>query len=199
QDIVGSAVLPFRGRLTGAVSAAGRLTLAYRGKSVSNLKAGRYTVAVDDRSSTIGFLLQKQKHAPFSVTGGMFLAKRSPAVNLTGGGWLVMRSAGKPTSAIVVTEAGPLGGAAAARAGPGARVGRGHAAAAEDDRDLLPVREDDPARVSGAAAPVDVDAQLPAGAGAIAADAGSVEADAPFVEELPERLCPPPLALHLHD
>jgi hypothetical protein len=103
QDIVGSAVLPFRGTLTGAVTAAGRLTLAYKGKSVSNLKAGRYKVAVDDRSSTDGFLLQKQKQAPVSVTGGMFLGKRSLAVNLTAGRWLVLPSAGKPTYAIVVT------------------------------------------------------------------------------------------------
>jgi hypothetical protein len=103
QDIVGSAVLPFRGTLAGAVTAAGRLTLAYKGKSVSNLQAGRYKVAVDDRSSTNGFLLQKQKHAPVSVTGGMFLGRRSIAVNLTAGRWLVLPSAGKPTYAIVVT------------------------------------------------------------------------------------------------
>lgn len=103
QDIVGSAILPFRGTLTAAVSAAGRLSLAYKGKSVSNLKAGRYTVAVNDRSTTNGFLLQKQKHAPVSVTGGMFLGKRSLSVTLTTGRWLVMPSAGKPTYAIVVS------------------------------------------------------------------------------------------------
>src|SRR5262249_60642427 len=103
HDTLGSALLPFRGTLAGAVTAAGRLTLAYKGKSVSNLPAGRYRVAVDDRSSTNGFLLQKQKHAPVSVTGGMFLGKRSLAVNLTAGRWLVMPSAGKPAYAIVVT------------------------------------------------------------------------------------------------
>jgi ABC-type amino acid transport substrate-binding protein len=103
QDIVGSAILPFRGTLAGAVSAAGRLTLAYRGKSVSNLKAGRYTVAVNDRSTTNGFLLQKQKQPPVDVTGGMFLGKRSLSVNLTPGRWLVLSSADKPTYAIVVS------------------------------------------------------------------------------------------------
>jgi hypothetical protein len=103
QDIVGSAVLPFRGTLTGGVTAAGRLTLAYKGKSVSKLEAGRYTVAVDDRSSTNGFLLRKQKRAPVSVTGGMFLGKRSLAVTLTAGRWFVLPSAGKATYAIVVS------------------------------------------------------------------------------------------------
>jgi hypothetical protein len=103
QDIVGSAILPFRGTLTGAVSAAGGLTLAYKGKSVTSLKAGRYRVAVDDRSSTHGFLLQKPKHAAVSVTGGMFLGKRTLAVTLTAGKWLVMPVAGKPTYAIAVS------------------------------------------------------------------------------------------------
>jgi hypothetical protein len=103
QDIVGSAILPFRGTLAGAVSAAGRLSLAYKGRSVSKLEPGRYTVAVNDRSTTNGFLLQKQKHAPVTVTGGMFLGKRSLSVTLTAGRWLVMPSAGKPTYAIVVS------------------------------------------------------------------------------------------------
>jgi hypothetical protein len=103
QDIVGSAILPFRGTLTGAVSAAGRLTIAYKGKSVASLRAGRYRVAVDDRSSTNGFVLQKPKHAAVRVTGGMFLGKRSLAVTLTAGKWLVMPSVGKPTYAIVVS------------------------------------------------------------------------------------------------
>jgi hypothetical protein len=103
QDVVGSAILPFRGTLTGAVTAAGRLTLAYKGRSVTSLKAGRYTVAVDDRSSTNGFVLQKPKHAAVRVTGGMFLGKRSLAVTLTAGKWLVMPSVGKPTYAIVVS------------------------------------------------------------------------------------------------
>jgi hypothetical protein len=103
QDVVGSEVLPFRGTLAGAVSAAGRLTLAYKGKSVTSLKAGRYTVKVDDRSSTNGFLLQKPKHAAVNVTGGMFLGKRSLGVTLTAGKWLVRPSLGKATYAIVVS------------------------------------------------------------------------------------------------
>jgi hypothetical protein len=103
QDIVGSAILPFRGTLAAAVTAAGRLTLAYKGKSVTSLKAGRYRVAVDDRSTTNGFLLQKPKHAAVSVSGGMFLGKRSLAVTLTAGRWLVMPSVGKPTYAIAVS------------------------------------------------------------------------------------------------
>jgi hypothetical protein len=102
QDIVGSAILPFRGTLTGTVTAAGRLTLAFNGRSVTHLKAGRYRISVVDRSSTDGFMLAKAKHTPVSVTGGMFLGKRSLPVTLSAGTWLVLPRAGKPTYSIVV-------------------------------------------------------------------------------------------------
>jgi hypothetical protein len=102
QDITGSAVAPFRGTLTGAVTAAGRLTIAFKGRSVTSLKAGRYTVAVSDKSSTNGFLLQKAKRA-VSVTGAMFVGKRSLTVTLTAGRWLVLPQLGKPTYSIVVS------------------------------------------------------------------------------------------------
>jgi hypothetical protein len=103
EDIVGSAIAPFRGRLTGAVSAAGRLTLAYKGKSVSRLKAGRYTIAVDDRSSTSGFMLERLRHAPLKVTGPTFVGRRSTSVQLTAGRWLVLPRTGLTAYAIVVS------------------------------------------------------------------------------------------------
>jgi hypothetical protein len=103
QDLVGSAVVPFRGTLTGAVSATGRLTLAYKGKSVASLKAGRYTIAVTDKSSTNGFLLQKLKHTAVSVTGITFVGKRSSLIRLTAGHWIVAPRLGKTTYSIVVS------------------------------------------------------------------------------------------------
>ena len=103
QDIVGSAILPFRGTLTGAVSAAGRLTLAYKGKSVTKLKRGRYKVAVTDKSSTNGFLLENLKHKAVSVTGTTFVGKRSASVRLTAGHWFVMPRPGKKTYSILVS------------------------------------------------------------------------------------------------
>jgi hypothetical protein len=102
QDLAGSAILPFRGTLTGAVSAAGTLTFAYKGKSVTSLKAGRYTIAVTDRSSTNGFLLEKINHAAVSVTGMAFVGRHSVSVNLTAGKWLVLPRLGKTTYSIVV-------------------------------------------------------------------------------------------------
>ena len=103
QDIVGSAILPFRGTLTGAVSAGGRLTVAFKGKSVSSLKAGRYKVAVSDRSSTNGFVLQKLQHRAVSVTAPTFVGTHSVSITLTAGRWLVMPRLGKATYSIVVS------------------------------------------------------------------------------------------------
>ena len=103
QDVVGSAVVPFRGTLTGAVSAAGRLTFAYKGKSVSRLTAGRYTIAVTDKSSTNGFVLQKIGHAAVSVTGVVFVGRRSASVDLTAGTWFFTPRLGKTAYSIVVS------------------------------------------------------------------------------------------------
>ena len=102
QDITGSAVLPFRGTLTGGVSAAGTLTLAYKGKSVASLKAGKYTIAVTDKSSSSGFMVQKLKHAVMSVTGLAFVGKHSASVQLTAGRWLFIPRHGKTAYSIAV-------------------------------------------------------------------------------------------------
>jgi hypothetical protein len=102
SDLAGSAIAPFRGTLTGAVSAAGRLTLAFKGKGVTSLKAGRYTIAVIDRSASNGFMLQKGTRAPLSVTGAVFVGKRSASIRLTVGKWIVAPRLGKTTYSITV-------------------------------------------------------------------------------------------------
>jgi len=102
QDLVGSASAPFRGTLTGVVSAGGRLTIAYKGKSADRLKAGRYTINITDRSSSSGFLLAKSKRIR-EITGSTFVGKRSTPVTLTAGRWLAMPAAGKTPYTIVVS------------------------------------------------------------------------------------------------
>jgi hypothetical protein len=103
EDLVGSGVLPFRGKLTGTVSAAGNLTIAYHGKSISRLKKGRYTISVADKSSTNGFLLQKANQRAVSISGTTFVGKRKASVDLTVGKWLLMPQLGKTTFIIIVT------------------------------------------------------------------------------------------------
>jgi hypothetical protein len=106
HDVVGSALFPFRGTLIGGVSAAGRLTFAYKGKSITSLKAGRYTITVHDKSAASGFMLEKAKtkHVTVSVTGAAFVGTRSASVDLTAGKWLFLPILhGKQTYSIVVS------------------------------------------------------------------------------------------------
>ena len=102
QDVVGSGVAPLRGRLTGVVSAAGRLTLARGGKSITGLKAGRYAITVSDRSSSDGFML-KGKSRTVTVTSAAFLGKRSVTIRLTAGRWIVTPRPGAVTFSILVS------------------------------------------------------------------------------------------------
>jgi hypothetical protein len=101
SDLAASNVLPFRGTLTGAVSAAGKLTIAFKGKSVASLKAGQYTIKITDKSSTTGFMLQKIKRM-VSLTGPAFVGTRTASVKLTAGTWIVTPQLGKKTYSILV-------------------------------------------------------------------------------------------------
>jgi hypothetical protein len=102
QDIVGSAIQPMRGTLTGQVSAAGVLSVSFKGKSLTHLAAGRYRINVTDGSSSRGFLVQKAPNAPVAVTGTTFTGKRSRTVTLSAGRWTFEPAAGKPAFTIVV-------------------------------------------------------------------------------------------------
>jgi hypothetical protein len=105
-DFVGSAILPLRGTLEVAVSRAGKLSLAYDGKSVSSLKAGRYTLAVADASATSGFMLQKKGHVAKAITGPKFVGKQSVArFELTAGKWIFAPSGGKQSFTVPVVAA----------------------------------------------------------------------------------------------
>jgi hypothetical protein len=78
---------PVRGKLTGVVNAAGKLSIAFNGKSVSSLKAGIYKLVVTDKSSTKGFMLSR-KSKSVSVTGSAFVGTKSRSVTLTAGKWV---------------------------------------------------------------------------------------------------------------
>jgi hypothetical protein len=103
QDIVGSAVVPSRGTLGVTLSAAGKLALAYRGKSVRHLQAGKYTIAVTDASAHQGLVLQKLTSAARSLTAPAFTGKRTASVMLTPGSWLFSAGTGAKPVAVVVS------------------------------------------------------------------------------------------------
>ena len=67
------------GLLTANVTSTGKLSLAFKGKKVTTLTAGDYTVSVNDKSSTDGFVLQSG-HSKKTVTTAAFKGKKSSTV-----------------------------------------------------------------------------------------------------------------------
>jgi hypothetical protein len=102
QDIVGSAVVAFRGTLVGTVSASGAVKLTHDGKPVTNLKSGRYTFQVTDGSKTAGFNVQAIGVSPVTVTTSPFTGKRSRTITMKAGQWFFYPTfVGKKTYFIV--------------------------------------------------------------------------------------------------
>jgi hypothetical protein len=77
-----------RGTLQASVSAAGKSALTFKGKGVSFLKAGRYTVKVADGAGTRGFTLQKVGQHAISLSGLRFVGQKTVTVTLARGQWV---------------------------------------------------------------------------------------------------------------
>jgi hypothetical protein len=101
-DIVKASSLPLRGTLTGAVSAAGKLSLLFKGKTVGQLLAGRYTFVIADRAPKTAFEVQRIKKDPVTVTGAKYVGTHKLTVPLDPGQWWFFSGAGKRTYFIVV-------------------------------------------------------------------------------------------------
>jgi hypothetical protein len=100
QSILGGTSLPapFRGKLTGTVSAGRQPTLDFRGRQVTRLIAGNYDIAVADHSTKDGFILQQTGQPPIDLTSAAFRGTHTLEVDLTPGAWLVEPTlTGKPT------------------------------------------------------------------------------------------------------
>jgi hypothetical protein len=81
------ASLPLRGTLVATVSASGTPKLTYKGKGVTTLQAGRYTVSVSDHSKKGGFIIQGVKQGATTVTGVAFVGNRRKTLDLKAGQW----------------------------------------------------------------------------------------------------------------
>jgi hypothetical protein len=99
NDVVGSGIVPYRGAFTAEVSPLGTLTVQHFAPS---MKAGRYRLTVDDRSTSQGLLLRKAKDKAVSFTGTTFVGKRTGTITLTAGRWVLTTQSGKPSVTIVV-------------------------------------------------------------------------------------------------
>jgi hypothetical protein len=89
-----------RGSLAGGVSPAGKVSLVFKGKTVSTLLTGDYTLAVNDKSHKAGFVLKG--HGTDVITTAPFVGKKSATVDLTIGQWsFAPKSGGTKTYFIV--------------------------------------------------------------------------------------------------
>ena len=85
--LVGSDVVPDRGTLRATVGTAGKAMLTAHGKSVVSLEAGEYVIVVDDETARAGFTVRKLDQHPVTISGALFVGRRTTKVDLTVGTW----------------------------------------------------------------------------------------------------------------
>ena len=102
-DIVGSAIVPFRGSLDAIVYKSGKLTLTLNGKQVTFLKTGRYTFSVDDESKLHGFSVQVLKGKAQTITSKAYVGTHDVTITLKPGRWFYFTPAGKQTTFFVTS------------------------------------------------------------------------------------------------
>jgi hypothetical protein len=95
SDIVGSAVLQYRGELLATVQPSGRATLTAGDRTVASLSAGRYDLVVRDRAARAGFFLGRRGGKPVAVSGRTFVGERSRMLTLNAGRWVYFSDTGK--------------------------------------------------------------------------------------------------------
>ena len=78
-------MLQYRGELLATVQPSGRATLTAGDRAVASLSAGRYDLVVRDRAARAGFFLERRGGKPVTVTGRMFVGKRSRMLTLNAG------------------------------------------------------------------------------------------------------------------
>jgi hypothetical protein len=102
-DVVGSAIVPFRGSLQATVAGPVAATLTTGGKPLTTVVTGRYDIVVKDNSAKAGFYVEKSGRKPQSLTGVRFEGKRTVEVDLTVGKWTFFSESGHDTAFVVTT------------------------------------------------------------------------------------------------
>jgi hypothetical protein len=100
-SIVGSGIIPFRGKLAATVDAAGKLALTLKGKPVATLKTGLYTFNVVDKSAKRGFSIQKLKSGALTLTGVAYKGTHVATIDLKAGQWTFFSPGGTKNYFIV--------------------------------------------------------------------------------------------------
>jgi hypothetical protein len=86
------AVGKVKGKLVASVTTAGKLSLTYKGRPVSELRSGRYTITVLDETSKTGFKIQRRGKPATTVSTNAFLGRRTVTVALARGQWMFYSS-----------------------------------------------------------------------------------------------------------
>ena len=102
EDIVGSAIPRYRGKLTATITRSGRATLKLRGRGVGELQAGTYDVVVDDEAARAGSFVRHGAHKAVPLTGTSFVGKRAKRVLLSAGTWSFFAQPGSRVQFTVV-------------------------------------------------------------------------------------------------
>jgi hypothetical protein len=108
-DLVGSQAASLPVVLHATVSKAGAVTLARGERSVSSLKAGRYSIEVRDSDPGAGFFVQARRAKAVQVTGAAFVGKKTRVVAFTPGAWTFFSVATRP-SRFTITAVAPAKG-----------------------------------------------------------------------------------------
>ncbi len=88
QDLVGSGIGTVKGTLAATLSANGALSLTSKGKPVSTLSPGRYTIMLLDRDPKGSFtILGPKAKSPTNLTGVKFVGRHSQTITLGSGRW----------------------------------------------------------------------------------------------------------------
>jgi hypothetical protein len=87
RDVVGSALLAYRGVLDLTVRPSGAPGVRARGKTVTRVKAGRYDLAVTDTSSRVGLSVLKPNRTVVALTAQSFVGTRTTRLALRPGTW----------------------------------------------------------------------------------------------------------------
>ena len=89
--------MPYRGKLSAIVPAAGKPTLELGGKVAASLKAGKYDVAVVDRSRRAGLAVRRTGGKALSLTAMAFVGTHTKRVSLSRGLWTFSSAQGTVT------------------------------------------------------------------------------------------------------
>ena len=102
-DLVGSALLPNRGTLGLTLAASGSIAVTAKGTKIRSVRAGRYDLAVADRSTHGGLAITKPNGHVIAVTSTAFVGSKTTKIDLTDGSWS-FRSGHNPAVRLIVVK-----------------------------------------------------------------------------------------------